>query len=220
MSYIINGPTQIGDTGQLNEILGTLQLSDVCTATGDIIYSSNAAGLMVALPIGTAGQVLTVAGGVPTWVTATTTETGFAAIKSGTQGPIAAPFADTVITTWSVAAPYYDTTGGDFAPLTGIYTASTAGSVNVRAGVSLLSTNNGGSRSLSIRYNALTNVYTATAQPSANNTIPLSLTVSAGLILSATDTVTVAVTSTAAAGSSTVQDAPGTWFSVTKNYTP
>lgn len=220
MSYVINGPTQIGDTGQLNEILGTLQLSDVCTAIGDIIYSSDAAGLMVALPIGTAGQVLTVVGGIPAWATATTTETGFSAIKSGTQGPIAAPFTDTTVDTWSVAAPYYDTSAGDFVPATGVYTASTAGSVNVRCGISLLSSTNSGSRSVSIRYNGTTNVFTMTAQPSANNSIPTFLHASSSLLLAATDTVEVAITSTAATGNSTVQASPNSWFSIGKNYSP
>lgn len=219
MSYIINGPTQIGDTGQLNAILGDVRLSDIATTLGDMVYV-NASGNLTQLSIGSAGEVLTVVAGIPSWETATTTETGFSAIKSGTQGPLAAPFTNTTITTWSVAAPYYDTTGGDFVPATGVYTSSTAGTVNVRAGVSLLSSTNGGNRSASVRYNGTTNVFTVTSQPSANNAIPLFLTISSGISLAATDTVELVVSSTSAAGNSTVQASPNTWFSITKNYTP
>lgn len=219
MSYTINGPTLIGDTGELNEILGTLQLSDVCTATGDIIYSSNANGLMTRRAIGTAGQVLTVVGGVPDWATPTTIEEGFSARKTGTQ-VLTIPFTDAVVTNWSTGtAPEYDTTGGDFNSTTGVYTASLAGTVNVRAGISLLSNRNNGTRSLSIRYNG-TNSFTMTAQPSANNSIPTFLHASTNLNLAATDTVDIVINSSANGGTSTVQASPNSWFSISKNFTP
>lgn len=219
MSYIINGPTQIGDAGQLNTILGDVTLTNIATTLGDMLYVNGSANL-APITIGANGDVLTVVAGIPSWQPFTTTETGFSAIKSGAQGPIAAPFSNTTITTWSVAAPYYDTTGGDFVPATGVYTSSAAGTVNVRAGVSLLSSTNSGNRSASVRYNGTTNVFTVTSQPSANNSIPLFLTITSGISLAATDTVELVVTSTSATGNSTVQASPNTWFSITKNYTP
>lgn len=219
MAYIINGPTQIGDAGQLNTILGDVTLTNIATTLGDLLYVNGSANL-APIPIGAAGEVLTVVAGIPAWVTPTTTETGFSAIKSGAQGPITAPFTDTTVTTWSVAAPYYDTTGGDFVPATGVYTASTAGTVNVRCGISLASSTNGGARSVSIRYNGTTNVFTMTAQPSANNNIATFLHASSSILLAATDTIEVAISSTAATGNSTVQASPNSWFSLGKNYTP
>jgi hypothetical protein len=44
---------------------------DVCSATGDIIYSSDNLGTLARRAIGTAGQVLTVVGGLPVWATPT-----------------------------------------------------------------------------------------------------------------------------------------------------
>ena len=51
-------------------------------ATGDIIYSS-ATNTLTKLPIGTAGYVLTVAGGVPTWAASTGGVTSFQTSLSG-----------------------------------------------------------------------------------------------------------------------------------------
>lgn len=219
MSYVINGPTQIGDTGSLNEILGDVRLTNVTSALGDILYA-DATNNLTALPIGADGTVLTVVAGVPAWSGFTTTETGFSARKTGTQGPIAAPFSDTTITTWSTStAPEFDTTGGDFNATTGVYTASSAGTVNARAGVSMSSTVNSGTRSASILYNSTAD-FVATAQPSASNAIPLFFSLSTNLNLAISDTVEVAVSSDAATGSSTVLATPQTWFSISKNFTP
>lgn len=226
MAYIINGPTQIGDVGQLNEIKGTLQL-DFCTATGDLIYSSNASGLMARLPIGTAGQFLTVVAGLPAWTSSSTTETGFSARLSAAAATIAAPFANVTIGggsyTWSTAtAPEFDTTAGAFSTTTGVYTAPSAGTVSAQAAVSLLSSTNGGLRSMSLVFNkaGTPQYYTVTAQPSANNAIPLTLHAAAQLSLVATNTLEVEINSTAASGTSSVQTGAGTWFSLSKNFTP
>lgn len=45
------------------------------TAVGDIIYSSSSTGTPARLPIGTAGQVLSVTAGIPSWTTASGTGT-------------------------------------------------------------------------------------------------------------------------------------------------
>jgi hypothetical protein len=57
-----------GGTGQTTAAAAFNAL-DPMTTTGDMIYSS-AANTAARLPVGTTGQVLTVAGGVPTWGTA------------------------------------------------------------------------------------------------------------------------------------------------------
>ena len=74
-----NGTSIISGTGLLNlaSVTGTLAATNGGTAqstyaTGDIVYAS-AANTLAKRTIGTTGQVLTVAGGIPTWATATST---------------------------------------------------------------------------------------------------------------------------------------------------
>jgi len=230
-TYVISGPTTIGDFGQLNEILGDLQLSDVCTATGDLIYSTNASGLMGRIAIGSAGDVLRVVGGIPQWSSFTTSETGFSARVATFAAPLSAPFTNLTVgndvgqagVTWSTStAPEFDTTGGAFSTTTGVYTSPNAGTVNAQTSISLLSSTNAGVRSLSFVVNkaGTPQYYTMTAQPSANKTIPLTLHAAAQLSLATNDTLEVVISSTAASGNSTVQTGANSWFSLSKNYSP
>lgn len=230
MAYIINGPTQIGDSGQLNHILGTLRL-DYLNTTGAMTYSSNTFGDMVALPIGNAGDVLRVVSGVPTWSSFTTTETGFSARVATFAAPLSAPFSQLTLGTgvgtagvaWSTSiAPEFDTTGGAFSTTTGVYTSPNPGTVNAQTSISLLSNNNGGYRQLSLVVNKAGTAqrYTMTAQPSANIAIPLNLHAAAQLSLATNDTLEVEITSTAASGNSSVQTGANSWFSLSKNYSP
>lgn len=233
MAYIINGPTQIGDHGQLNDIKGSLQLEFISTAqdplqgAGSMLYASDALGNMAGLPIGTAGQFLTVVAGLPAWTSSSTTETGFSAHLTAAPATENAPFANITLGglgyTWSTSiAPEFDTTAGAFSTSTGIYTAPSSGTVSAQASVSLLSSTNGGLRSMSLVFNkaGTPQYYTVTAQPSANNAIPLTLHAAAQLSLAATNTLEVEISSTAASGTSSVQTGAGTWFSLSKNFTP
>ena len=229
-AYIINGPTQIGDSGQLNEIIGTLRL-DYLNSVGAMTYSNTINGDMVALPIGSAGQVLRVVSGIPTWSNFTTTETGFSARVATFTAPLAAPFTELTVgddvgqagVTWSTStAPEFDTTGGAFSTTTGVYTSPNSGTVNAQTSISLLSNRNGGTRSLSLIVNkaGTPQRYTMVAQPSGNVAIPLVLHAAAQLSLATNDTLEVVISSTAASGTSSVQTGGASWFSLSKNYSP
>lgn len=66
----VDAPSGVGGNGQVAAIDTLLAKGFVImSAKGDIVYSS-AANVAARLPIGTTGQVLTVAGGVPTWAAA------------------------------------------------------------------------------------------------------------------------------------------------------
>lgn len=218
--YIIDGPTQIGTVAQLNNLVGDVRLSNVTSTLGDMVYA-NASNNLTSVGIGANGTVLTVVAGVPAWQGFATVETGFTARKDVLPAlTTAAPFTDVVIDDWVTAtAPEFDTTGGEFVASTGIYTAVSGGTVNARCGVTMSSTANSGSRSVSLAFNGAA-AFTATAQAAANGTIPVYLTVGASMSLVATDTVSVIHSSTATSGSSTVVPGASTWFSITKNFTP
>jgi len=77
-------------------------------AAGDLIYYDGGVANLYRLPIGTTGQVLTVASGNPSWATQTGTITfiidgGGSAITTGEKGDITIPFACT-ITQWTLLA--------------------------------------------------------------------------------------------------------------------
>ncbi len=134
MAYIITGPTEIGTTGQLNNILGDLRLTDIGVDQGTVFFAgATGPGNIQALPPGVAGQVLQTNGAAmdPTWVnnTATLTTNGFCAGKTAGD-----TFADTEIQiqNWSTTTPtvglttnpFYNT-GPDFNATTGVFTAPT-----------------------------------------------------------------------------------------------
>jgi len=103
----------------------------VGNTVGDIFYCSNGtSGLVSALAIGTVGQVLTVAGGVPTWATpGGVTVARFAAAKNATAQVIASSTSGswTPITGWDDStAPFGFDITANFVAATGIFTAPTA----------------------------------------------------------------------------------------------
>jgi hypothetical protein len=137
MSYIITGPTTIGTTGQLNNFLGNVRLTDIGTTWGDIFFAGQTGpGNLEALVPGTPGQVLQTngAGADPSWVnnSATLMTNGFSVGKTGAD-----TFTDTAIQiqNWATTAPaaglsvnpFYNTGGPDFNATTGVYTPSTTG---------------------------------------------------------------------------------------------
>ena len=148
MSYLITGPVTLGTSTDATLIdgdnitidpaagilalAGAIQLSDEFTATGDILYSVDASGNVTRLAIGSVNQVLTVAGGVPSWAGAPVpAQEGFRAQKSATTALVTATA--TILTGYTAAAgdfyestaAIFDETNGKFVPQsTGVYTMS------------------------------------------------------------------------------------------------
>jgi hypothetical protein len=77
-----DGALAIRDLGQ--DIDTTTKALNPETTTGDIAYRSATANTNTRLGIGTTGQVLTVAGGVPSWATAAAATSGLTKITSAT----------------------------------------------------------------------------------------------------------------------------------------
>jgi hypothetical protein len=84
------------------------------TTLGDLVYSSATANTSTRLGIGTAGQVLTVASGVPSWATPTVGD--ITAVTAGTGISGGGSSGDVTVTN-SMATAY--TTKGDLVPATG-----------------------------------------------------------------------------------------------------
>lgn len=214
MSYIINGPTIIGDAANGNTLQGTLTLPQVCTATGDLIYSSNAGGLMTRLPIGTAGQVLKVVAGLPSWQTDTSSiDDGFSAVLTANQAIAAAT--PTNLQGFSATAPGFDTSGGWFAAgqAAGDWTPGTIGKYRVSANVAFTNdTTNVGTRTVTLLINN-TAYLVKDFQSSGNISIAQQLNFSTSVSLTATDNVEIELNSTN--GAITVL-AAGTNVSITR----
>jgi len=66
------------------------------TTLGDIEYSSSTANTNTRLGIGTNGQILTVAGGVPSWATAATPASGLTFITSTTFSDVTGANIDSI----------------------------------------------------------------------------------------------------------------------------
>lgn len=225
MSYIINGPTIIGDATNGNTLQGTLTLPQVCTATGDLIYSSNAGGLMTRLGIGLAGQVLTVVAGLPAWATDTNAiDDGFSAALTAAQIILAAAATTPVaIQGFTVAVPGFNTTtAGWFAAgqAAGVWTPGTAGKYHVNITVSF--TNEDGSGGNSNAGNRTVRLVAAGAnyiikqfQPTGATAAEQQINFSTDIVLTAVDTVSVEIFSSTTAGGMTVTT-QGTVFSIVR----
>jgi hypothetical protein len=84
------------------------------TTLGDIEYRSSTANTNTRLGIGTTGQVLTVAGGVPSWATTATPSSGMTKITSGTFTTAATVDIDNVFsTTYATYFAFISTLGSD-----------------------------------------------------------------------------------------------------------
>lgn len=204
MSYIINGPTIIGDVATSNTLEGSLflpSLSNVAAsaAVGDLMYCDNVGGNghQVVLPIGTAGQVLTVVAGVPAWATdVNSIDDGFSAMLTANQlVPAATATNIGALGGFTSTAPGFDTTGGWGTAVAGLWTVTTTGKYHVSANVSFTDALNSGTRTVTLRING-TDWITKDFQPTGNNAIAQTLNFSTAVVLTAADTVAIQVNST------------------------
>lgn len=190
-TYVINGPTTIGDTGALNEILGDVSLTDITTTQGNVL-SVDASGNLSAVATGTANQVLTSngAGAEPTFQNVPgATDENFAVDKDGGDTFSNTP---TVVANWNTTATYrYNT--GSFNTTTGVFTVANTGKFSFKATISYTNTGgsgNSGSRTLELydTTNA-TVIASVTDQPGGSNSIDHYLTIDTDATLTAADTV-------------------------------
>lgn len=218
-TYEINGPTTVGDTGQLNTLLGDLRLTDITSDWGDLLYA-DATNYIVRLGAGSSGQILTTngSGANPTWTTASGSVTGegYGALKSGTQAGITG--VAVVIDTWSTATPGFDNSSGDFTAADGTYVPSSTGIYMFNANVAYLQNSNKGARVLEL-VSGSTPLLTTVVQPTGNNSIQQKLTIDGAVFLNSGSTITLQVHSTGFAGNPpelTIQADPETWFTATR----
>lgn len=150
-AYVISGPTAIGDTGQLNTILGDVQLANVVSAS-QLVYADTGANLTglsavsggVLTTSGTApswiapgaeGTVLTISSGVPAWVAQAESEY-VTAVKSGT---FVFTSAAANVTNWTVQAG----NATSFNATAGTYTPAANGTYAVNLSISYYSSGGG-----------------------------------------------------------------------------
>jgi hypothetical protein len=136
-------------------------------STGDLIYSS-ATDTLAKRSIGTVGQVLTVVGGVPTWVTPATG--GSVTSVSGSGGSTGLTFSGGPITTSGTL-----TLGGTLAVANGGTGVTTFGGTNT-----ILYTSSANTLSSITTANNGLLVTSATGVPSISNTLPPGVLITAG----------------------------------------
>jgi hypothetical protein len=218
-AYPITGPTQIGTTTKNNTILGDVILSDITTSHGDILYADGSNKLARLAP-GTNGQMLRTngAGASPSWVSSavSTNITGFSARKSGTQGGITST--PIIITNWSTATtpPEYDNTGGEFNPVTGVFTAGSTGEYHIDVSISYKDTNNAGHRILDLFLNGSTVIYQHSEQPGGNVNLVHNISISTSISLSVGDTLVCRIYRSGGTSTIIVQASPETWMTISQ----
>jgi hypothetical protein len=186
----------------------------VVTTAGDMLYRA-AGGVndLERLPIGTAGQVLTVVAGLPAWTTGTapptTANTSFSAFTTASPAPIAASATwtqlDSTSVTWSTTAPSGTDTGTMFNAATGVVTIPVTGGYLISGQVSFQGNNTGDGTTIagrtSIRQARIqkTNATAATLsesqeQANASNLDPLSIVLASKVVsLTAADTLRIEI---------------------------
>ena len=218
-SYKVSGPTQIGDTGQLNDIQGDVRLSDITTTYGDIVYANGSNDLQRLAP-STADFVLTTqaAGAAPVWKDVNSIVTGsslspvVSAVKSGAQAGITT--VATTIASWSTAAPGFDDSGGAFNTATGVFTASVAGVYKLVCNIGFTNTSNAGDRVVDTFLNGVTVWNERSFQPTgsvASNQVTI---LNSLLSLGIGDTIQVRIYRSGGAGTITVLASPYTWIEI------
>ena len=214
MAYRINGPTDIGNTGQQNLIQGDTKLQDAGFAQGTVYYA-NASGILTGLSPGTLGNVLTTqgAGANPTWASASATSNGFSVGKTAGD-----TFSNTevVIGNWNTTTPtgvtlnpFFNTGAPVLTLVSGIFIPDITGVYQIDAHIIYTNTNNSGDRTLTFSERTVGPVYnpiisTGTQQPSSSTGTDQSLRINISIKLDATKEYVLTIVSSNAAGTRTI----------------
>ncbi len=205
MSYRINGPTEIGDTGALNTINGDLTFVDITTTQGNM-FTVDASGNVAPIVTGTSGQALVSngPGTAPTFQTlpAVTIE-NFAVDKDAGDTFDDTP---TVIPSWNITSAYrYNT--GSLAVATGLFTATNTGNFACKAQINYSNTNNSGSRTLELFDTTNTAVIASTTvQPTGSTAIANTIVLTTDALLTAGDVYALRFSRDVDVGTNTIED--------------
>lgn len=215
MAYEISGPVDLGTTGQQTQILGDVSLNDVTTAQGAIVYSGAGPQFnLTELLIGTAGDVLTVAGGVPTWAPNSAGDAGYGFMmkKNGNTLYNTSP---AVINGWATTGTgCFDTstTLGTLNITNGTFTVSKAGKYQINVGITFSQASNAGSRQIDV-YNGTNIIASTTFQPSGGLSFDQHSGIAINAQLAVSDVIQVRIRFTVTP-SVTVKDGEVTWFGI------
>lgn len=193
MSYRINGPVTLGDTGTDTVLEGDVQFPNISTTEGEL-FTVNAAGSLVSIGAGTAGQILTSngAGAVPTFQAGNVSiDDNFSVTKVAGDSFTDTP---TVVPNWSDATTgSYQTAGLPIDTTTGIATAGVSGKYAFSVVLNYANSGasgNTGSRTLELFVNAAV-VRSVTTQPTGSEAIDQVISMSGDILLTAADTISV-----------------------------
>lgn len=197
-TYVINGPTTIGDPGQLNQILGNVSLANITATAGDMVYADginnltrltapvdtsvmlydNGTGAQpVWLARGNVGEVLTVTStNVIGWsnVSQEASSYGFSAIKGAPPQSLAGnvSFQAANVINWTTTGQgLYDNTAGAFDATNGIFTIAANGIYQLNAGLSIFNALNNGTRTMRFLRNNTNVLASKTWQPTGSTSI-------------------------------------------------
>lgn len=222
-SYRINGPTTIGDAGELNQILGNVSLANITSTEGDMVYSDavnnlvrlaapantsvmlfnnsgdSAPDVPVWLAAGNVGQVLTVtAANVIGWqaVNSEASVYGFSAHLSNIWFNNTNTATAVNVNTWSVAnttAGEFDSTSGAFDTANGIFTVAANGYYLINAGIQFTNSSNAGNRNVRVIRNNTNALIQQQWQPTGNTAAPQVINVGGTFRLTTSDQIALQV---------------------------
>jgi hypothetical protein len=190
MSYVIDGPVDLGSITTATNIHGNVTLVDAGGTAGGTIYYANNLGFVTALaPVtngvligglipsyvtGTNSQVLSIVGGVPTFTAAPLgVDSGFSATKVAGDSFTTTP---SIVGNWTTATTSsFDTSSGAWNSTTGIFTVGTAAKYILDVYIAYSNTGaqaTSGDRTIEVYdNNAATVIRTLTTQPNASSSI-------------------------------------------------
>jgi len=202
MAYNLTGPLNIGTTGQLNNILGNLRVTDITTTQGNLL-AVGVTGNLTAVATGTSGQVLTSngAGTQPTFQSVILADESVSATKTAGFSFTNVP---AVVPIWSVAGTgRYNT--GSLSLASGIITVANTGKFDISSTINFTNVSNAGSRTLELVADPgglNTVLSTVTIQPTPDIALDNTINLSTSLALTAATTIGFRFYGSVAAGGS------------------